>query len=170
MDIPGTGQFLIALNKEKSPRVFPPPDRDTRDLTLYPFEEVAIEETWLKSPLLVGQVQQGNVALRYDDLIPPRGRHDLAPEFEKTLTANEKQFVYAITRLDLTDQVKANIRLADLVRSGAPAQGVKVNREYLKNRHRTTLRAALELESRHQNRKEIKTELTKAIRKIEAMA
>lgn len=168
MDIPGTGQFVIVTNTQDNPRVIPSRVQELLDLRLPPHEPVAVEDAWLSSPLLVEQMQLGHIVAKRSDTIPPRDQFKVDPKHG--LSQKEEQFVYTVVRGEFTAQVKANIDLADHIdRTGRPRQGSQVTKKYLQERHQPMLEAIFDLEGRMKNRAEVKREVKKALKKIEAL-
>lgn len=155
--VEGVGAMIIP-----SPR-----PNEVRDLVLEPFRWVHVDPVYLNSPVFRRYKDQG--AFKYQELdeTPIDPDFTIPPEFDKDLEPHQKVFVRHMVTMDLNDQFRDIINLANLVNeSGIPQKNARVTVAYLRERHRPMLMAIQELEKRHRKRKPVLTLIKKQLDRI----
>lgn len=144
-----------------------PRPNEVKDLILEPFRWSYVDPLFMNSPVF--RRYRDNGAFEFQELeeTPLDPDYTIKPEFERELDAAQRVFVKQVVTLDMSDQFKDIISIANLVSdAGIPQRNSKVTTTYLRERHRPMLLAIDDLEKRHRKRKTVLNLVKKQLDRI----
>lgn len=163
-----TTKLGYALVEGVGTMVIPSPrPNEVGDLVLEPFKWAYVDPLYVNSPVFRRYKDKKAFVYQESEDTPEDPDLNIKSEYEKDLDPLQKVLVRHIVTLDLSDQFKENISLANLVNdSGIPTKNSKVTVTYLLERHRPFLLAIQDLEGRHRKRKVLLNLIKKQLDRI----
>lgn len=144
-----------------------PRPNEVQDLVLYPFRWSYVDPLYINSPVFRRYKDLGSFAYQEAEETPEDPDLNIKAEYEKDLDPAQRVFVRHVVTLEMNNQMKEMISIANLVNdSGIPQKNSKVTVSYLRERHRPMLLAIQDLEQRHQKRRSILNLLKKQLDRI----
>lgn len=168
---PKPKNFLIVWHDGAGTKIIgSPTPTDLPDLVIPPYQKVTADDAWLGVAHFVRDVADGILHTDRSIVVPKVVKHDIAPQWDDVLDANQKEFVKTLCGLSVvTPQFRENLELHKLMGPGGiPKRGVKVTLHYLREKQRPMLQAAIDLEKSWQNRPGLIELMEEAILAIDA--
>jgi hypothetical protein len=168
---PKPKNFLIVWHDKMATMIVGSPTPTTLpDLEIPPYQKVTASDEWLSVAHFVRDVADGVLHTERSTTVPKIVKHEIDPQWDSVLDANQKEFVKTLCGSEtVTPQLLENIQLHKLMGpGGVPKRGVKVRLQYLREKQRPMLQAAIDLEKTWKNRPELLKVLDEAILAIDA--
>ena len=144
-----------------------PRPNEVKDLVLEPFKWAYVDPLFLNSPVFRRYRDQGTFEYKESEETPEDLDLTIKPDYDKDLDPLQRVFVRHVVTLDMNDQFRDNISLANLVNeSGIPQKNSRVTVSYLREHHRPMLLAIEDLEKRHRKRRPVLALVKKQLERI----